>query len=415
MGTLVSPPYDVISPEERRGYLAVSPYNAVRLILPEVGYEEVAGLIAAWQGDGVLAVSDEPVLIAWTQSFTLDDGVPRERRTVVAAVGLEPYEARVVRPHERTHAGPKEDRLRLTRAVRTNLSPVFGLYPDPDGAAWAAVAPEGEADTEIVDAEGTVHRLWRVDDPAAAEALAEAMRDRWILIADGHHRYETALAYRDEMHAAGAGPGPHDRVLMGLTALDDPGLVVLPTHRLLTRWPDDAAAAFDARPVDGVDALLLALDEAPEDAPALGLLTPDGARLLTAPARPGLSPAERLDVAALEREILVPHLGADQAALAHDGVLSYTKDATEAHELVASGAIAAALILRGIPKSAVADVAEAAETMPQKSNVLLPEAPDRRGVPLAGRCLTAGARRTTIPGRRRSRAPATASRRPSAR
>lgn len=373
LGTLVSPPYDVISPDERRGYLAVSPYNAVRLILPEVGYDEVAGLITSWRDQGALAVSDEPVLIAWTQSFTLEDGVPRERRTILATVTLEPYEARVVRPHERTHAGPKEDRLRLTRAVRTNLSPVFGLYPDPEGAAWAAVDPAGDPDAEVTDAEGTTHRFWRVADADAIAAVATAMADRWILIADGHHRYETALAYRDELRAAGAGAGGHDRVMMGLTALDDPGLVVLPTHRLLTRWPEGADAAFHTRPVEDVDALLLALAEAPEDAPALGLVTPAGARLLTAPARGGLSPAERLDVAALEREILIPHLGADQAALAHDGVLSYTKDAGEAQDLVASGAVAAAFVLRGIPKSAVAAVAEAAETMPQKSTYFFPK------------------------------------------
>lgn len=373
LGTLVSPPYDVISPEERRGYLALSPYNAVRLILPEVGYDEVAGLIASWRDEGVLAVADAPVLIAWTQAFTLGDGVPRERRTILATVGLEPYEARVVRPHERTHAGPKEDRLRLTRAVRTNLSPVFGLYPDAEGAAWAAVAPSGDPDAEVRDAEGTVHRFWRIDDPAAAEAVADAMRGRWILIADGHHRYETALAYRDEMHAAGAGPGAHDRVLMGLTALDDPGLVVLPTHRLLTRWPDGADAAFASREVADLDALLDALAAAPEDAPALGLVTAAGARLLTAPRAEGASPAGRLDVAALEREILIPHLGADQAALAHDEVLSYTKDAREAQSLVDAGGIAAALILRGIPKSAIADVAEAGETMPQKSTYFFPK------------------------------------------
>ena len=374
LGVLVSPPYDVISPEERRGYLAASPYNAVRLILPEVGYDEVAGLMASWREQGVLEAAPEPCLVAWTQTFALDDGVPRERRTILAAVGLEPYEARVVRPHERTHAGPKEDRLRLTRAVRTNLSPVFGLYPDPEGAAWAAVAQSAAPDAELTDGEGTVHRFWFVSDPAAAEAVDAAMRDRWILIADGHHRYETALAYRDELRAAGAGPGPHDRVLMGLTALDDPGLVVLPTHRLLTRWPQGADAAFYARDVDGLDALLAALAAAPEGSPALGLLTRDGARLLTAPAPgPSASPAERLDVAALEREILIPHLGADQAALAHDEVLTYTKDAAEAAALVDGGRIEAAVILRGIPKPAIAAVSEAGETMPQKSTYFFPK------------------------------------------
>ena len=373
LGDLVAPPYDVISPQERRQLLAVSPYNAVRLILPEVEYDEVAGLIASWQEQGALAVGDAPSLVAWTQSFTLDDGVPRERRTILGAVGLEPYEARVVRPHERTHAGPKEDRLRLTRAVRTNLSPVFGLYPDPDGAAWSAAAPSGPPEAELTDREGTVHRFWTISDPAVIDAVAAAMRDRWILIADGHHRYETALAYRDERRAEGAGPGPWDRVLMGLTALDDPGLVVLPTHRLLTRWPEGAAERFAGREVESLDALLEALAKAPEDAPALGVLTPGRATLLTGTADAGATPGERLDVAAIERDILIPHLGADQAKLAHDEVLSYTKDASEARELVESGAAAAALILCGIPKSAIAEVAEAGETMPQKSTYFFPK------------------------------------------
>ncbi len=207
----------------------------------------------------MIGASPEPVLIAWTQSFTLDDGVPRERRTILAAVGLEPYERRVVRPHERTHAGPVEDRLRLTRAVRANLSPVFGLYPDaaPVGLGRAR-ASTATPDAELADRDGTVHRFWRVTDPAAHAAVAEALRDRWILIADGHHRYETALAYRDERRAQGAGNGagaPYDRVLMGLTALEDPGLVVLPTHRVLTRWPEGAEGAFASRPVDGIEAL----------------------------------------------------------------------------------------------------------------------------------------------------------------
>jgi uncharacterized protein (DUF1015 family) len=374
LADLLAPPYDVISPEGRRELMARSPYNAVRIILPEVGYEEVAGLMERWRDEGALSSDEEPSLIAWTQGFTLDDGEPRERRTILATVTLEPYEARVVRPHERTHAGPKEDRLRLTRAVRTNLSPVFGLYPDPEGAAWAAVDPAGPPDAEAVDPDGVVHRFWRVTDPAAIAAVAAAMRDRWILIADGHHRYETALAYRDERRGEGAGEGgAHDRVLMGLTALDDPGLVVLPTHRLLTRWPEGAEGAFTAAPVAGLPELQAALRAAPEGAPAVGLLRPGGAWLLTGAPEPGRSPGDRLDVAAIEREILVPHLGADQAALAHDEVLSYTKDASEALALVESGAVAAALVLRPIPKADVAAVAEAGETMPQKSTYFFPK------------------------------------------
>ena len=375
LSALLAPPYDVISPEERRTLLARSPYNAVRLILPEVGYDEVASLIASWSDEGVLERAERPLLVAWTQTFTLGDGVERERRTLLGAVTIEPYDARVVRPHERTHAGPKEDRLRLTRAVRTNLSPVFGLYPDAEGAAWTALGVSGAPDAEVTDGEGVVHRFWRIADPAAHAAVAEALADRWILIADGHHRYETALAYRDERRAAGDtdADAPHNRVLMGLTALDDPGLVVLPTHRVLKRWVPGAEAAFEVRPVADLDELLALLDAAPAGVPVLGLVRPEGIALLSGGAPDGASPGERLDVATLEREVLIPYLGADQAKLAHDGELGYVQDAAEAAALVATGAAAAVFIMRGIPKSEIAAVSDAAQTMPQKSTYFYPK------------------------------------------
>jgi uncharacterized protein (DUF1015 family) len=372
LAQLVAPPYDVIDAEHRARLLASGPYNAIRLILPEVPYEQVAGLVEEWRAAGVLRRAETPGLIAWTQAFTGPDGVPRERRTLLAAVALEPYERRVVRPHERTHAGPKEDRLRLTRAVRANLSPVFGLYPDPAGAVWEAAGVDGPSAAAFVDAEGVAHRLWPVEDPAAAAAVAEAMRERWILIADGHHRYETALAYQAERRAAGAGVGPHDRVLMGLTALDDPGLVVLPTHRVLRRWPEDAAEGLAAAPAADLPALLAALDAAPPDRAALGLVRPDGMALLTAP-RPAGSPADRLDVRVIEELILRRRLGGDQAALGADGTLSYVKDAEEAAGRVRVGEAAAALLLRPIAKADVAAVAESGGVMPPKSTYFSPK------------------------------------------
>ena len=362
---VVAPPYDVISPAQRDELMAASPHNAVRLILPEVPYGEVAGLVARWVAEGVLRRDEAPALMAWTQTFELG-GARHERRTLLAAVGLEPYERRVVRPHERTHAGPKEDRLRLVRAARVNLSPVFGLYPDAAGAVWAAARVEGEPWSEVTDPEGTVHRVWVLDDPARAEAVRAAMADRWILIADGHHRYETALAYSRERPSA-------DRVMFGLTALEDPGLVVLPTHRVLQEWPDGAAARFDASPEGSLDELLAALAAAPEDRPAFGLVRPDGAALLVGGPLDGASPGEALDTAVLEREILVPALGADQAALGARGVLSYEKEAARAWDRVREGDAAAALILRPVSKAGVARVAEAGETMPQKSTYFHPK------------------------------------------
>jgi uncharacterized protein (DUF1015 family) len=376
LGELVSPPYDVISPQQREGYLAASDYNAVRLILPQVAYEEVSDLIAEWRAGGILARAGDPLMVGWTQTFHLPDGSEHTRNTIVAAVGLEPYETRVVRPHERTHAGPKDDRLRLTRAVETNLSPVFSLYPDDAGEVWAAAGGAQAPLGEFADAEGTVHRVWPITDRAALDAVTAAMAARWVLIADGHHRYETALAYQEERRANGGPdhPMPYDRVMMGLTSLHDPGLLVLPTHRVLKNWtPGLEQSAFTSQPVASLPELLQALESASFDQAALGLVTRSGAGVICCPSVSGGSPAERLDVRVLERDILIPGFNADQAKLAHDGLLTYTKDAEDAWNQVQSGEAAAAVIMRSMPKDAVAAVAEAGETMPQKSTYFFPK------------------------------------------
>ena len=171
---------------------------------------------------------DEDALWALEQDYTGPDGRRRTRHGFFARVAVEEYGPGRIRPHERTHPGPKEDRLRLTRATHANLSPIFSLYDDPAGAAWGALAPhlQSEPWAEVSDEDGTVHRLWRVADPAAIEAVRGALADKELLIADGHHRYETARVHHEE---GGAG-----HVLMCLVALQDPGLTVFPTHRLLT-------------------------------------------------------------------------------------------------------------------------------------------------------------------------------------
>ena len=370
---LVCPPYDVIDDAERQSLLEASPNNAVRLELPELSYDLVGALIDGWEASGILERAKTPGLVAWTQTFTLEDGATRERKVLLGTVGVEPYEARVVRPHERTHAGPKEDRLRLLYGAHTQISPVYGVYPDDAGAVWAAAAVTGDPVAQATGADGTVNRFWWIDDPARCAAVTTAMAGKWILIADGHHRYETAVRYREERRAAGDGDGPHDWVMMGLTAIEDAGLVVLPTHRLLSEWPEAADDAFTKTLVTSEESLRFTLAATPADAPAFGLVTPDGAWILTAAATGGTSPAAHLDVAVLEERILKRAFGRDQAALAHDGVLTYTKDTGEAWRLGSTGKVAAALILRDMPKQAVTDVAEAGETMPQKSTYFFPK------------------------------------------
>ncbi len=370
---LVCPPYDVIDDAERQELLAASPNNAVRLELPELSYDLVGALIDGWLGAGVLARAARPGIVAWTQTFTTDGGSRHERKVLLVTVGVEPYEARVVRPHERTHAGPKADRLKLLYGARTQISPIYGVYPDGVGAVWTAAAVSGDPQAQAIGRDGAVNRFWWIDDPGSCAAVTAAMADRWILIADGHHRYETAVTYRQERRAAGDGDGPHDWVMMGLTAIEDPGLVVLPTHRLLNEWPDDADGAFTKTVVTSEESLRSTLAQTPEDAPAFGLVTPDGAWILTAASTGGSSPAAKLDVAVIEDRILRRAFGKDQAALAHDGVLTYTKDTAEAWQLGSTGTVAAALILRPMPKTAVTDVAEAGETMPQKSTYFFPK------------------------------------------
>jgi len=237
LADVVSPPYDVIDADQRAALLARSPYNVVAVDLPKAEpgggdpYLSAGELFESWQLDGALARDSEPALWAHTQDYTGPDGQRRTRRGFFCRVRIEDYGPGRVRPHERTHPGPKEDRLRLTRATRANVSPIFSLYSDPGQAAWAALAPGTGAPPwgEVTDGDGTVHRLWRVSDPQTIAAVQAATADAELLIADGHHRYETMQAYAKEV----GGEGEHRYILMCLVALEDPGLTVFPTHRLV--------------------------------------------------------------------------------------------------------------------------------------------------------------------------------------
>src|SRR3954452_23469048 len=229
---VVAPPYDVIDPEQRAALAARSPHNVVAIDLPqgEDPYAAAARTFAAWREQGVLVRDDQPAFWVLAQDYTGPDGRPYTRRGFFARIRVEDYGPGRIRPHERTHPGPKEDRLRLTRATRANLSPIFVLYDDPAGAAWSALeaALTGEPFADVTDTDGTRHRLWRVGDPAALEAVTAALAPSELLIADGHHRYETARVYAEEI----GGEGAHRYVLTCLVALQDPGLTVFPTHRL---------------------------------------------------------------------------------------------------------------------------------------------------------------------------------------
>src|SRR3954451_4804464 len=254
---VAAPPYDVIDAEQRAALVARSPYNVVEIDLPtgDDPYAHAAEGLERWRAEGILVRDDEPALWALEQDYTGPDGRRRTRRGFFARVRVEDYAPGRIRPHERTHPGPKEDRLRLTRATNANLSPIFSLYDDPAGAAWGALAPHVDGDPwgEVTDEDGTVHRLWRVADASATDAVRDALAQTELLIADGHHRYETARVHAEETGDPEAG-----WVLMCLVALQDPGLTVFPTHRLLTGLDDGRreklarvlADDFEATPID---------------------------------------------------------------------------------------------------------------------------------------------------------------------
>jgi uncharacterized protein (DUF1015 family) len=384
---VTAPPYDVIDPAQRRRLLARSPFNVVEIDLPEgeAPYEHAAETLAQWRRDGIVVRDPEPALWALEQEYTGPDGQARTRHGLFARVRVEDYGPGRTRPHERTHPGPKEDRLRLTRATRANLSPIFSLYDDPGGAAWRAVEPTtaGPPVGEVTDDDGTVHRLWRVGDPTAIRAVRDGLASTELLIADGHHRYETARVYADEI----GGEGPHRSVLMCLVALQDPGLTIFPTHRLVRGLEPARQEALAAtlrehfeiaeieperlRPPDGDGPLELGyIDAHFQRAFRLTLRDPAVAERVLA----GHTPAyRRLDTAVLEALILKGPLGLSDDDISHLNGLGYSRTDAEALELVRSGEYDAAFFLRPSPVSQVREIAAEGESMPPKSTYFFPK------------------------------------------
>lgn len=391
LADVVGPPYDVIDREQRDALLARSPFNVVGLDLPEPAgpggdrYLNAAETLEEWILGGILTRDREPSIWALTQEFDRPDGGRQTRDAILARVRVEDYGPDRIRPHERTQPGPKQDRLDLTRATRCNLSPIFSLTSRD---AWPAVEPAtGETPWgELTDVENTVHRLWRIIDPEVHAAVRTRLADAELLIADGHHRYETARAYRDEI----GGEGAHCFTLMALTGFDDPGLAVFPTHRLLTGIGDPdlhdrlERGLFEAFVVEELDAT----DPDPDPAGREGIgcfsyIDGISGRRLNLRLRdpgslerllPGRSEAYRnLDAAILERVVFHDLLGMSSQDVEAKRGLAYARTVAHAREAVADGSAQAAFILRATPIDQVRAVAAAGETMPPKSTFFHPK------------------------------------------
>ena len=390
---VVAPPYDVIDEQQRTNLEARSPYNVVAVDLPRGEpdpYTHAAATFARWQAESAVVRDDEPALWTLSQTFAAPDGRTLTRDGFLARVGVEEYGAGRIRPHERTHPGPKEDRLRLTRATRANLSPIFSLYDDAAGDVASALRPAQAAAPwgEATDDEATHNVLARVSDPGVITAVTAAMSNTELLIADGHHRYETARVYADEI----GGDGDHRFVLMHLVALQDEGLAVFPTHRLV------GGLAKDPQRQETLAATLREHFEIEELSDPAQLATPPGDGPLALgyidshfrrPFRLTLKdqaiadsalaampePYRRLDTAVLEELILKGPLGLTEDDISHLRGLGYSRTDEEALSLVLDGPFDAAFFLRPGPITQVQEIAAAGVNMPPKSTFFYPKVP----------------------------------------
>lgn len=391
---VIAPPYDVIDAAQQDRLYASSPHNVVRLILNRSSdrYAAAAADLQAWRASGVLVRDPEPCFYYYVQDFTLADGARGQRAGLIAAVRLEAFAAGNIRPHERTFSAAKEDRLRLTVACKANLSSIFGMYPNR-GDALAPARELSERQDAWIDARDEAagrHRVWRLSASTLIDGIRRSLQDATVLIADGHHRYETALNYRERCRGEGLTDpdAPHNFVMMYLTSMDEPGLVVLPTHRV---WRGAAAApwsslseAFDIEEfpasADGERQLLARLlTEAGVGVLGLRIADPSRCCLLRLREQHSLDdsladvPAaiRCLDVTVLDALVLRRILGFDAEA-AEKGGLEYTHD--EAEALAAARQPGAAVFLLRRPRmSEVEAVCMSGQVMPQKSTYFFPK------------------------------------------
>ena len=436
LSALIAPPYDVISPSQRERLAARDPHNVVQLILPQERagdgatdnkYVRAGKAYHQWISEGLLRADPEPAVYALHQRFEWG-GKPMLRKGFLARLRLREFSEGVVLPHERTLSGPKADRLEIVKQARANLSPIFSLYSEEDGSAGRRAEAAGpkhpiddrteidalfapaidrapDARAESDDGHGAIqHQLWRLTDPKLIAALRAAMAPRRAYIADGHHRYETALNYArwvDAEHGKPRPQGAHHYVLSYFCGMADPGLLILPTHRLLhdlktfdldrflllsdeffnvERLPADALSAA------GLSAALRRLAESGRDRHSFLLVGDRGkqaivlrlkstANLLEVPELPKQSDVRALDVTVLHGLLLQHVLGLSPASQERQENLRYVKDAPEAVAAVASGSAQAAFLVNPTLMGQVRSVAEAGEVMPQKSTFFYPKLP----------------------------------------
>jgi len=406
---VVTQPYDKITPALQERYYAASPYNLVRIILGRREqndnaainvYSRAAGYFHDWRQQGVLRQDSEPSIYVYSQRFILPGSTKEmERRGFIALGRIEDYSAKVVFRHEQTLAKPKADRLDLLRATRAHFGQIFMLYED-SGQIESLLATNADPDTAVADEYGVMHRVWPVSDPGAISSVQAAMSDKRLIIADGHHRYETALTYRNERrpadsssHASGRDASPSEFVMMTFVNMNSPSLLILPTHRLVhslasfseENFRNSARAFFD---IDEVDAALDAsrataiLRESGRAGTSILAVTANRAFLLHHPnpntpqVFAGYSLRQQdLDVVQLHKCLLEKVLNLSEESIRNQENIAYVRDAGEALSQVrgANAHANIAFLVNPCRMSQVREIAFAGEVMPQKSTDFYPK------------------------------------------
>jgi uncharacterized protein (DUF1015 family) len=398
LGGVLAPPYDVIDDDQREGLYGRDLRNIVRIDFGQEladdrpgssdRYTRAADHLQSWLGLGVLIQDAAPSFYVSEHRFVGPDGSTQMRRGLFARVRATAWEQSDLRPHEHTLRGPKEDRLALMRATAAQTSAVFAVWQAAAGVAAmlaevtanAAVAG-GRTDGEIGSEK---HLLWVVDDPARVRSIQRALAAARLYIVDGHHRYETAAAYAAERAAAGDGPDADSQfALVYLCDAADPGISLLPTHRLLLPRPGAAFSlddlwmrlddGWDVAPSDNLAAAAAAATAQRESRHAFAVRARDGAALLSRARRPAPSPRDALDVVVLQDEVLGP-AGADSTAI-REGALAYTRSLDEVDRAVTAGDAVLGFVVNPATTTEMIAVADAGEVMPQKSTYFYPKVP----------------------------------------
>jgi uncharacterized protein (DUF1015 family) len=382
LDTLATQPYDKITPEMRTRYLSLSPYNMVRVILGERFasdtetdnvYTRAAAHLKDWIARGILVREPEPALFAYFQEFSVPGtGERLLRKSFIGLGAVEDYDKRVVHRHEQTLSGPKKDRIELLRHTHAHAGQLFMLYPDPEGEIDRILdaAAAGTPDATVSDEYGTIHRLWKIADAARTASIQRIMAPKKLLIADGHHRYETALAFRD------ANPALDDarRVMMTFVGMESPGLKILATHRLVGNLaafdPQTLIRGAGLRPIGDLEALERAWAEPHADRVRIGVALAgiEPLYLYDAPRAPG-----DLDVPVLHTRLIAGQLGIGEEAVRDEKHTRYMRGAAPSIAEVRRGAAQVAFLLEPTPIADVARVAFSGGVMPQKSTDFYPK------------------------------------------